>query len=62
MHDLQRICKECERENIAFVAAAIGADKDEIRLIYGERHFLDITNLLELPTKLTVLVKRLLKK
>lgn len=62
MYDLQRICKECERENIAFVAAAIGADKKEIRTIYGERHFLDITNLLELPAKLTVLVKRLLKK
>ena len=59
--DLQAICKECDREGIGYIAAAIGADKEDIKAIYGERHFLDISDLNTLPEKLTNLIKRLLK-
>lgn len=40
-----------------FVAAAIGNDKQNIERIYGDS-FLDITDLNQLPTKLTGVVKR----
>ena len=39
------------------LAAAIGEDKDCIQRIYGDS-FLDITDLNQLPTKLTSVVKR----
>lgn len=42
---------------ILFVAAAIGNDKQNIERIYGDS-FLDITDLNQLPTKLTGVVKR----
>ncbi len=59
--DIQNICKECDREGIGYIAAAIGADKEDIKTIYGERHFLDISDLNSLPEKLTGLIRRLLK-
>lgn len=59
--DIQTICKECDREGIGYIAAAIGSDKEDIKAIYGERHFLDISDLSSLPEKLTNLIKRLLK-
>ena len=45
------------QETILFVAAAIGNDKQNIERIYGDS-FLDITDLNQLPTKLTGVVKR----
>ena len=59
--DLSDIAKSCEKEGIALVAAAIGDDKPQIKGIYGERHFLDITNLEKMPILLTNQIKRLLK-
>lgn len=43
--------------SLLFVAAAIGNDKQNIERIYGDS-FLDITDLNQLPTKLTGVVKR----
>lgn len=55
--DLRGIKQEYQRKNIIFVAAAIGNDKDRIEKIYGDS-FLDITDLNQLPVKLTTVVKK----
>ena len=55
--DLRGIKHEYKRKGILFIAAAIGDDKENIERIYGES-FLDITDLKELPAKLTAIVKR----
>lgn len=57
--DLSEIVKECEKEDIGILAAAIDSDKDTIRGIYGKDHFLDITNLEKLPFLLTQKIKML---
>ncbi len=55
--DLRGIRREYMKKGILFVAAAIGDDKQNIERIYGDS-FLDITDLNQLPTKLTSVVKR----
>ena len=55
--DLRGIKKEYQRKGILFVAAAIGDDKQNIERIYGDS-FMDITDLQQLPVKLTSIVKR----
>ena len=55
--DLRGIKQEYRRKGILFVAAAIGEDKQNIERIYGDS-FMDITDLSQLPTKLTAVVKR----
>lgn len=55
--DLRGIKQEYQRKGILFVAAAIGDDKQNIERIYGDS-FLDISDLNQLPTKLTAVVKR----
>ena len=55
--DLRGIKQEYKRKGILFVAAAIGDDKQSIERIYGDS-FLDITDLKQLPVKLTSIVKR----
>ena len=58
--DLRGIKREYQRKGILFVAAAIGNDKKNIERIYGDS-FLDITDLKQLPVKLTSVVKRHIK-
>lgn len=58
--DLRGIQQEYRRKGILFVAAAIGDDKENIDRIYGDS-FLDITDLNQLPVKLTQVVKRFLR-
>ena len=58
--DLRGIKQEYQRKGILFVAAAIGDDKLNIERIYGDS-FLDITDLNQLPVKLTSVVKRHVK-
>ena len=58
--DLRGIQQEYRRKGILFVAAAIGDDKENIERIYGDS-FLDITDLNQLPVKLTQVVKRFLQ-
>lgn len=55
--DLRGVRKEYMRKGILFVAAAIGADKENIERIYGDS-FMDISDLSMLPIKLTNVVKR----
>ena len=55
--DLRGIQQEYRRKGILFVAAAIGDDKENMERIYGDS-FLDITDLNQLPVKLTQVVKR----
>ena len=55
--DLRGIKQEYQRKGILFVAAAIGDDKQNIERIYGDS-FMDISDLKQLPTKLTAVVKR----
>lgn len=55
--DLRGIKQEYQRKGVAFVAAAIGDDKPSIQRIYGDS-FLDITDLEQLPTRLTAVVKK----
>lgn len=57
--DLRGIQQEYRRKGILFVAAAIGDDKENMERIYGS--FLDITDLHQLPVKLTQVVKRFLR-
>lgn len=55
--DLRGIKQEYQRKGITFIAAAIGSDKANIERIYGDS-FWDITDLNQLPVKLTTVVKR----
>lgn len=54
--DLRGIQQEYRRKGILFIAAAIGDDKENMERIYGDS-FLDITDLNQLPVKLTQVVK-----
>ena len=58
--DLRGIKLEYRRRGIVFIAAAIGDDKQDIERIYGDS-FLDITDLTQLPVKLTGMVKRYIR-
>lgn len=58
--DIQEVISEFERQGVIFVSAAIGQDKEEIKEIYGENRFLDITDLNEFPKQLIQLISRYL--
>ena len=58
--DLRGIKQEYKRKGILFVAAAIGDDKPNIERIFGDS-FLDITDLNQLPGKLTAVIKRFMR-
>lgn len=58
--DLRGVKQEYQRKGILFVAAAIGADKDNIERIYGDS-FLAITDLNKLPVKLAGIIKRYIR-
>ena len=58
--DLRGIKQEYKRKGLLFVAAAIGDDKQSIERIYGDS-YLDITDLNQLPVKLTAVIKRFLR-
>ena len=58
--DLRGIKHEYQRKGIIFVAAAIGADKENIERIYGDA-YLDITDLTKLPIKLAGIIKQFIR-
>ena len=58
--DLRGIKQEYKRKGLLFVAAAIGDDKQNNERIYGDS-FLDITDLNQLPMKLTAVIKRFMR-
>jgi hypothetical protein len=55
--DLRGIQREYTRKGLLFIAAAIGNDRENLRRIYGDA-YLDISDLTQLPVKLTGVVKR----
>lgn len=55
--DLKYIKKDCIRNHIILIAAAIGDDKETIQNIYGNS-YLDISDLDALPHKMISLIKR----
>lgn len=60
VRDMQTTISEYERKGVAFLAAAIGHDKDVIHRIYGDSRFLDITDLNEFPSRLVRTIARYL--
>ena len=60
-NDLRDITRYCEKHHIALAACAIGSDRRTIENIYGSNHFLNISDLNELPVRLVKILKRLLK-
>lgn len=58
--DLKEMASEYRRKGITLLAAAIGEDKESIQQIYGEEHFLNITDLQTLPMQLVKIIKRYL--
>ena len=59
--DLRDITRHCERHKIALASCAIGDDRRTIEEIYGTDHFLNISDLDELPLRLVRILKKLLK-
>lgn len=58
--DIQSVVSEYDRQGVIFVAAAIGQDQKEIKEIYGENRFIDMTDINELPQQLIQLIARYL--
>ena len=58
--DMKQIIKEYGRKGVIFLAAAIGQDKDAICEIYGQEHFIDISDLKQLPMRLVQIIARYL--
>ena len=56
--DVKGAKKECDRSGITFIAAAIDSDKEQIKAIYGEKSFLDISDLSKLPVTMAKLLTR----
>lgn len=58
--DMKEVIQEYKRKGILFLAAAIGQDKETICDIYGQEHFLDITDLRQLPARLVQVIAKYL--
>ena len=58
--DLHDVAKHCEKEGIALMVAAIDADKERIKKIYGAKHFVDIKELDTLSGRVIKVIKNLL--
>jgi MoxR-like ATPase len=57
-NDIQEVIKEFERQEILFLSAAIGQDKEVIKEIYGAERFIDISDLKAFPKQLLTLISR----
>ncbi|MGF2941829.1 AAA family ATPase [Enterococcus xiangfangensis] len=56
--DIQTVLKDYERQGILFIACAIGEDKEQLRTLYGENNFVDISDIATLPQQLLQLIAR----
>ena len=56
--DIKKIVKAEERKDVDILAFAIGDDKDRIKDIYGEKRFVDISDLSTMPKTLSKIVRR----
>ena len=57
-HDIQQVMADYERKGILFIACAIGEDKEQLRTLYGDNHFVDISDIATLPQQLLQLIAR----
>lgn len=60
--DIKRVKRDAKNHHIDTVVAAIDDDKDDIKKIYGEDSFLDITALDKLPKAIVGVIKKYLPK
>lgn len=58
--DMKGVIREYSRQGVLFLAAAIGQDKETICDIYGQKRFLDITDLRQLPVRLVQVIAKYL--
>lgn len=58
--DIRHILGNYERQGIIVLSAAIGDDKEQIKDIYGENRFLDISDLETFPEQMMELIARFL--
>lgn len=56
--DIQSVLDDYERKGILFIACAIGEDKEQLRNLYGENNFVDISDISTLPQQLLQLIAR----
>lgn len=56
--DIQAVLDDYERKGILFIACAIGEDKKQLRTLYGDNHFVDISDISTLPQQLLQLIAR----
>lgn len=56
--DIQSVLDDYERKDILFIACAIGEDKEQLRNLYGENNFVDISDISTLPQQLLQLIAR----
>lgn len=56
--DIQEVLTEYKRKGILFIACAIGEDKEQLRSLYGEDNFVDISDISTLPQQLLQLIAR----
>ena len=59
--DLQYTVKKYSKKGVTIIAAAIGDDKENIKRIYGEKSFLDISDISALPKEMLKIIKRNMK-
>ncbi|MDT2702245.1 AAA family ATPase [Enterococcus dongliensis] len=56
--DIQTVLNDYQRQRILFIACAIGEDKEQLRTLYGENNFVDISDITTLPQQLLRLIAR----
>lgn len=59
--DLQHTIKKYSKKGVTIIAAAIGDDKKNIKRIYGEKSFLDISDISALPKEMLKIIRRNMK-
>ena len=60
IRDMKQVIREYTRKGVLFLAAAIGQDKEVLCDIYGQEHFIDITDLKQLPVRMVQIISRYL--
>ncbi|MGM0166683.1 hypothetical protein IGI39_001645 [Enterococcus sp. AZ135] len=56
--DIQSVLDDYERKGVLFIACAIGEDKEQLRTLYGDNNFVDISDISTLPQQLLQLIAR----
>lgn len=56
--DIQSVLDDYERKGVLFISCAIGEDKEQLRTLYGDNNFVDISDISTLPQQLLQLIAR----